>query len=979
MRRNNGGASDCGVPAPGLRIGVLGPLLVSRDGAPLPSMPAGQRTVLGLLALANGSPLTADSVIDVLWPDGPPASAAGILQTYVSRLRRRLLDPPNGGRAVVRDGAGYRLAVTAASLDLLAFRGLVAEAVRASGTGKAGEACTAYEQALALWRGEPLADVPALRGHPVVTALADERAAAVLDYADIALAGGWHERALPHLRALAGRDPLDEASQSRLMIALAGSGRQAYALEVYEEVRRRLDAELGVLPGPLLQDAHAKVLRQQIGHAPAWLPLFQLPAAPADFTGRLRESASLTEAITPRPEQSGVPLVVLSGPPGAGKTALALHVAHTVHDRFPDGQLWVHLAGTSARPRDPGEVLGEFLRALGVHGMAIPATISERAVCYRSRLAGRRILVVADDAATAAQALALLPGTPGCALLVTSRSHLEGLDGARLLPLDMMSAEDAARLLTRMVGTERVAAEPSAADGLVQACGALPLALRIAGAKLAARPSWSLSTMTRRITGVQARLRELESADLSVRMSISSSYNSLPAVQRRAFRLLALAGPGDFAEWVAGALTGVADVRDVLNDLTERSLVLPLGADATGEPRYRLHDLLREYAAERLAEDRVEFREETLGRLLSGWLQLAMLADARLPREPYFPPLEGTERPRVVPLEVATRLTADAVAWFDTERVNLLTAVEQACRAGQLDLARRLAAHLCAFQHLQYRQDDAERMWRDVAEAAGARHGTVARYARIRLGASLVQQGRAVDAVGVLDQCIAEPERGGEREALALALEWRATCAWDLNDFARARDFAERGVEVARRARSLVAEHRNLGQLGSALSQLGHCDQAVAMAERALEIAAGLGIPSYELVEQQSAALVSVWAGQHERAVAACMRALELSRMLGDSCGEALSYGLLGDAYHGLGRYSEAASSLLKALPTFRDHGIRRFNAVCLLKLGYAYEALGSAEAIGYLEESLEIFRQLSLPCKAQQAQQALERCRTAM
>lgn len=586
--------------------------------------------------------------------------------------------------------------------------------------------------------------------------------------------------------------------------------------------------------------------------------------------------------------------------------------------------------------------------------------------------------MVADDAATAAQVLALQPGTPGCALLVTSRSHLEGLDGARLLPLDMMSAQDAAQLLTRIVGKERVAAEPSASDDLVQACGALPLALRIAGAKLAVRPSWSLSTMTRRMTGGQARLRELESADLSVRMSISSSYTSLPAAQRRAFRMLALVGPGDFAEWVVGALTGIADVRDVLNDLTERSLVLPLGADATGEPRYRLHDLLREYAAERLAEDPVEFREEILGRLLNGWLQLAMLADARLPREPYFPPPAAAERPRVVPLEVAHRLTADAVAWFDTERVNLLTAVEQACRADQFDLARRLAAHLCMFQHLQYRRDDAERMWRHVAAADAARHGAVARYARIRLGASLVQQGRAADAAVVLDQCVAEPERDGEREALALALEWRATCAWDLNDFARARDLAERGVAVARRAGSLVAEGRNLGQLGCALSQLGDHDQAVAMAERALQIAAGLGVPAYELAEQHSAALVSVWAGQYQRAVAACTRALELSRMLGDSCGVALSYGLLGDAYHGLGRYEEAAGSLLKALPTFRDRGIRRFHAVCLLKLGYACEALGSGEAIGYLEESLEIFRQLGLPRKMEQAQHALDRCRAA-
>jgi hypothetical protein len=292
-------------------------------------------------------------------------------------------------------------------------------------------------------------------------------------------------------------------------------------------VRRRLDEEL-VLPGPALRAAHMQVLRQDVPVAlrgkpsprtpgayqgepssavQAWQPVCQLPAAPADFTGRAVECADLISAIDPGDDHPGVPVVAISGPPGIGKTSLALHAAHKIRARFPDGQLWVQLAGASARPRDPGEVLGEVLRALGLPGSAIPEDSSERPVCYRSRMAGRRIVVVADDAATAPQVRPLIPGTSGCALIVTSRSRIEGLDGAHLMPLDVLPPDDAAGLLSRIVGAGRVAAELDATGELVAACGALPLALRIAGAKLAARPSWQLATMVRRLASKHDRLR----------------------------------------------------------------------------------------------------------------------------------------------------------------------------------------------------------------------------------------------------------------------------------------------------------------------------------------------------------------------------------------------------------------------------------------------------------------------------------------
>jgi len=947
-----------------LWIGILGPLVVASDGVELPALPPGQRVVLGLLAQAAGAPVQREAIVDALWGQEPPRSSTVIVQTYISRLRSWL---PDGRKYLPEtDGSGYRLVLAPEELDLLMFRRL---AERARTTEE-------FEQALGLWRGQPLADVGALRYHPAVSAIAAEHAAVVLNYADV---GG--AQVLPHLRTLTTWDPLNEGAHARLIIALASADRQAEALRAYEQICRRLDEELGVLPGPALRAAQARVLRQDIpaGHqADAWQPVCQLPAAPADFTGRAAECAELIGAIAPVGDHPGVPIVAISGPPGIGKTSLALYAAHKIRERFPDGQLWVQLAGASARPRDPGEVLGELLRALGLPGSAIPEDFSERAVCYRSRLAGRRFVVVADDAASAAQVRLLLPGTAGCALVVTSRAQLEGLDGAHLMPLDVLPPGDAAGLLSRIVGAGRVAAELDATGELVAACGALPLALRIAGAKLAARPSWPLAAMVRRLARTHDRLGELQAGDMSVRASVASSYESLPERPRRAFRLLALLGPGDFAEWVVGALLGEPDASDVTSELVSRSLLTPLSADATGEPRYRLHDLLREYAAEGL--DSEPGRDEALERLLAGWLQLAQFADAGLPPEPYFPPVAHSLGLAVVPEKTAEQLTAQPIAWFMTERMNLLAAVEQACTAGRLDLARSLASSQCAFQHLQERHDDAERMWRVIAEwAAQSDDRAVVTYARLRVGASLVERGQAADALPVLERCVAMAEEAGEPEVLALSLYWLSACAFDLEDAAKSLACVREGISVARRAGLLFAEFMNLRILATTLAWIGEASEAVSAAETAAAIASNLGVAAYELAALHSLGYACLHAEQYDRVVSACVRRVELSRELGFVRGEAAAYGLLGDAYHRQGKYDLAVESLLRALPVFRGHRAHRYHALCLVKLGYAYEQLADyPSAIGYLEESVAKFRELRLSGRAEQAQQALDRCRAA-
>jgi len=983
---------DCtaGKEGGGLWIGILGPLQVVSDGAEARALPAAQRAVLGLLALACGSPVRRESFVDAVWGGKPPPSASGLIQTYVSRLRSMLGALLESDRVVIPAiaGAGYRLLLAEEQLDVLVFRRAAHDARRALAAGDAGEACHAFARAIGLWRGEPLADVDALREHPAVTAQAQERVQVVLEYADAALAAGWPDRVLPHLQTLATRNPLDEASHARLLMVLAGTGRQAEALTVFEELRRRLDEELGVLPGPELREAHARVLRQEIparaqrnGRVYEWQPVFQLPAAPADYTGRDAETEELIAAVCPSRDHPGVPIVAISGHPGVGKTSLAMYAAHKVRARFPDGQLWVPLAGASARPRDPGDVLGELLRALGIPGSAIPDEPAERAGCYRSRLAGRKVLVVADDAATAAQIRPLVPGTAGCALVVTSRARLEGLDGAHLMPLDVMSTDDAVGLLGQIVGESRVAAELDDASSLVEACGALPLALRIAGAKLAARPSWPLSAMVRKITSNHDRLRELQAGDRSVRASIAPSYESLPEPHRRAFRLLALLGPVDFAEWVVGVLLGEPVAADVISELTSRSLLTTLGADATDELRYRLHDLLRDYAAERLVEEPIADQDAARERLLKAWVQLAQLADSQLPPEPFFPPPVRVPAPGIVPGKEAERLTADPVAWFTAERVNSLAAIEQACQQGRLDLARQLASHQCAFHHLQDRHDDSELIWRMIAERAEKSVDPVSsNYARLRVGASMVERGRVAEALPIFGQCVHMSESIEEYETLALALYWSSACASYLLDFEPARLHAERGVSAARRAGSRLAELMKLRALSEALAKSGSPVRAIDASEQAVAIASDLGVASYELAALHNLAYATLLSGRHHRAMELFLRRLDLSRELGDTRGDALSLALLGDVHLAMGEHEVAADYLHQALPLLRAHHAGLHCAMCLRKLGCAYEALARhAEAVGYLRESLLLYQQFRVPGQVERARRALYRCQAAI
>jgi tetratricopeptide (TPR) repeat protein/transcriptional regulator with XRE-family HTH domain len=703
----------------------------------------------------------------------------------------------------------------------------------------------------------------------------------------------------------------------------------------------------------------------------------QLPQTVPDFVGRERAVAQLTAALVPGDVSAGVRAALVCGQPGAGKTTLALWVAHLLRSAFPDGQLWAHLGGASARPRDPGEVLGEWLRALGAHGAVIPDGKDERAALLRSRLADRRVLLVADDAGSSAQVLPLLPGTSGSAVLVTSRRQLAGLPCATLVVLDPLTPGEAVGLLSRIAGHERMTAEPQAASDLAEACGFLPLALRIAGARLAARPAWPVSLLAGKMTGERRRLDELEAEELSVRVSVQLSYAALGDRARRAFRLLGLLGPVDVADWVIAALLGEPDADPVVNELVERSLLTPLHADATGQPRYRLHDLLHDYARERLADEPANEQQAALRRALSGWLQLANLASHSLPPHPFFPPAAPDHIPPAIRDELARRLTHEPLDWFAAERLNLLEAVRCAGTSGWHSLAIQLAICQSEFQHMQHRADEITQLWKEIVEISGQTgDSTALAHAELRYAAALIDRGLAADAVAPLVRSARKFEQADDQGSLALTLYWQAACEYNLGNFDAALRYAERGLTLARRIADKHAEFLNLRQVGQSLCILGRTAEGVEACERAVSVAGELGQESYDTVAQLTLAFACVLTGDYDRTVTLGMDLLKLSRQTAYTRLEGVALGLLGDAYHGLGRYREAVQALSEALPIFRDHADTRYHGLCLLKLGYAYQRMDQYQrAADCLKDSLPIFQGLRLPHYEQRAHETLTAC----
>ncbi|MDX3575853.1 MULTISPECIES: AfsR/SARP family transcriptional regulator [unclassified Streptomyces] len=690
QQRRSGSAGE---PA-ALRFDVLGPVRARRGEEQLPTGSPQQRALLAALLLREGRTATAGELIDALWGEDPPSQALAAVRTYASRLRKAL-DPG----VLVTESGGYAVrGLGEGALDLAAAQEFAAEADKARAAGDLGRARETLNRALALWDGEALAGVPGPYAEAQRVRLEEWRLGLLESRLDMDLEQGCHADAVSELTALTAAYPLRERLRELLMLALYRSGRQAEALAVYADTRRLLAEELGVDPRAGLRELQRRILQADPElaepSAPAAEPAVvrvrpaQLPATVPDFTGRAAFVAELSEVLAAAGGggAGGVMAVsALAGIGGVGKTTLAVHVAHQARPVFPDGQLYVDLQGAGARAAEPETVLGAFLRALGAAESAIPDSLEERAALYRSLLDGRRILVLLDNARDAAQVRPLLPGTEGCAALVTSRVRMVDLAGAHLVDLDVMSPDEALALFTRIVGEERVASEREAALDVVAACGFLPLAIRIAASRLASRRTWTVSVLAAKLADERRRLDELQAGDLAVKATFELGYGALDAAQARAFRLLGLADGPDVSLRAAAAVLDLPpeDTEDLLESLVDTSLL-----ESAAPGRYRYHDLVRLYAracAER-DEQAAGEREVAMSRLLDFYLATATGVYAiERPGERVLDHLSRADYPG---LAFADR--GQALDWLFTEASGLLAAVQQTGTAGALRRAADL-------------------------------------------------------------------------------------------------------------------------------------------------------------------------------------------------------------------------------------------------------------------------------------------------
>ncbi|MET8833471.1 BTAD domain-containing putative transcriptional regulator [Micromonospora sp. NPDC004540] len=592
-----------------LSFAVLGPVRAWRGRSEIDLGTRQQRLILALLLARAGGAVSVAELVDLLWESDPPPSAVNVVHRHVGMLRRRFepgLPTRAAGSVLIRDGAEYRLRIDGESLDLLRFRRLVAQA-----GGSSGEpAVELYREALALWRDRCAAGLRAGgRDHPEFVAVDGERFAAVRAATDAALRAGCVPAVLPALRLAAECEPLDEALQARLLLALAADDRRAEALAAYADIEHRLADELGIQPGADLRAARDSLLdhdapvdgsRSRPAEPAASQPTraeapAQLPADHPYFTGRHAVVAAAEELLAgDRPTTA----LVIDGMPGVGKTTLAVHLAHRLAARYPAGQLHADLRGFgSGDPvMTPAEALRGFLRSLGVAPAAIPAELHAQAGLYRTILAERRVLILLDNCRDWDQIRHLLPGAGGSLVIATSRRRITGVAGpagAHALHLDLLTDAEARELLTRWLG-DAAAADPAAVDEIVARCGRLPLALALVATRSVGRPGLGLPAVAGELAEADGRLAGFGDAHADLEKIFSWSYRALTPEAARLFRLLPLHPAGELSTEAAAALGG-------LSLRSARGLLAELGAQLLVQPRdgrWRMHELLRAYAAE---------------------------------------------------------------------------------------------------------------------------------------------------------------------------------------------------------------------------------------------------------------------------------------------------------------------------------------------------------------------------------------------
>jgi DNA-binding SARP family transcriptional activator len=911
------GRADC---RRGIDFGILGTLDARVDGQPVRIGSAKHRVLLAALLLRAGQPVSAGELAEAIWADDRPDDPRRALQLHVTRLRR-LLASRTAEHVIATCTDGYQITVRPDQVDLGRFRQALRRAGQAAERGDPDGEAESLAEALDQWRGKPLADVPSeLLHRDVVPQLHEQWLQASEQRFDAELRRGRHTEFVAQMAALAAEHPLRERLWAQLMTALYRSSQRGAALAAYHTARRYLADQLGIDPGDELQALHAAVLAGRPlrpahgGHAPELAALLppvprQLPAVMPSFTGRAAELARLDTLLAGQPSRPGrvggtppMLVCVIVGTAGIGKTALALHWARRVADSFPDGQLWVNLRGYDrCQAMTAEQALKRFLRALGVSDAEIPLDLDDQASLYRSLLDGRRVLVVLDNASSAEQVRLLLPGAPGCLVLVTSRNQLAGLvatEGAHLEVLDLLTRREARQLLALRLGAERVHDQEPAAEEIVSLCARLPLALAIAAARAAAHPEFGLPALAAELRGARGSLDAFTGPDPATEMRavFSWSYQVLSVPARRLFRLLGLHPGPDVTAAVAASLAGapVAEVRPVLAELCDAHLVTEHSPG-----RYTVHDLLRAYAVE-LSQggDLKAERQQARRRLLDHYLHAAHQAVTTLhPHEdPVAPAPPG---PGVTVEDLSNH--RQALAWFSAEHHALMALIRDVAAAFPVH-AWRLSWTLTEYLYRQGHWHD----WVLVLRAAldtVTRPGQRAEQARAHRGLA-----RAYARLGHLDSA-----------------EAHSTLALQLSESTSDRT-------------ELAQAHRAFGIV---LEVQGRHREALAHDLQALDLFRTVGHQHGLARALNSVGWDYALLGDYPRALLHCQHALILLRELGDRQGQAATWDSLGYAHHHLGHHDQAITCQKYALHLFRDLGDRYKEAEILTHLGDTYRAAG--------------------------------------
>jgi DNA-binding SARP family transcriptional activator/tetratricopeptide (TPR) repeat protein len=961
--------ADDGQP---LLVRLLGPVRAWRGDQELALGALQRRAVFGLLAMRANRAVSRDELVDGIWGEDPPASSVNALHGYVAGLRmalepRRARRAP--GRVLLASGPGYVLRLEAGQLDTEVFGQHLAAAHGLRAGGDLAGAARSLDAGLRLWQSTPLSGIAGRWAEIERVRLGEQRLTAIEERADVMLALGCHAEAAAQLAGLVCEHPLRERFRGQLMLALYRCGRQAEALAVFADSRRVLIEELGIEPGAELRRLHERILAADATldppvapaarsvaarSAPAsreqeWPVPAQLPGDVAAFTGRARELAALHRLLAADGQQAShvraraMVISAVSGTAGVGKTALAVHWAWRVADEFPDGQLYVNLRGYDPdRPMQPADALAGFLRALGRAGQDIPPDVEERAAAYRTLLDGRRVLVVLDNAATVEQVRPLLPGSPSCLVVVTSRDSLAGLvarHGAHRIDLDSLPPEDAATLLRALIG-ERADAEPGAVATLAEQCARLPLALRVAAELAAANPDISIGHLIGELADEQRRLDLLDAggdARTSVRGVFSWSYRHLPADAARAFRLAGLHPGPDLDAYAVAALTAITldHARDVLARLAQAHLV-----QSARPGRYAMHDLLRSYASQLAsAEDGADDRQAAMTSLFDYYLGTAASAmDALVPAE-------RSRRPRIPPPPTAApAMTGPAAAreWLDIERAALLAIAAHAAACGWPRHATRLAATL--FRYLATGGHNAEAIALHAHALTAARElGDRAAEATtlVSLGEVEWRLGRFPQGASLYDQALALFREIGDRAGEAQVHGNLGLIAWRQGRFGQASGHYERGMAAFREIGDRIGEARALDNLGAICWRQGRYQQAADYHRRALAVFREIGDRIGEARALGNLATVCRRQGFMEQAASHLQQSLSISRQIGDRACEAEALSDLGGVCLQQGRYPQAIDNYLQALALFREIGHQASEAQALNGYGKVLLATG--------------------------------------